>query len=53
VTGEQGKTGFMKGDSEMVSDDWERLKKWMGRKVIVRGLEMSEMCRMVYLIGRE
>ena len=53
VRGEQEKTGFMKEDSEMVSDDWERLKKWMGRKVIVRGLEMSEMCRMVYLIGRE
>ena len=36
VRGEQEKTGFMKEDSEMVIDDWERLKKWMGRKVMIR-----------------
>jgi len=53
VRREQQKMGFTKGSSEMMSDDWERLKKWMGIKVIVRGLKMSEMCRMVCLIGRE
>jgi len=26
----------MKGDSETMNDNWERLKKWMGRRVMIR-----------------
>ena len=32
-------------------DNWERVKIWLGRKIVVGGMEISEMCRMVYTLG--
>ena len=46
---EPGKVGFMKG-SEGLIDEWKRLKMWMGRKVVMGRMEMSEVCRMSYMI---
>lgn len=46
VENEQNKVGFSNGEE----GSWERLRDWMGRKVVVNGVEMSEMCRMFYFL---
>ena len=41
---EQEKVGFEYRDLE----DWERGKRWFSRKIVDGGVEMSELCRIVY-----
>ena len=50
LEGEQEKVVGFKRQTEGM-DEWERLKRWMGKKVVVNGIEMSEMCRMVMMMG--
>jgi len=46
---EQRKVGFRREEEE---DEWMELKRWMGRKVILGGMETSEMCRIFWAWGR-
>jgi hypothetical protein len=46
---EQRKVGLRREEGE---DEWIELKRWMGRKVILGGMETSEMCRMFLTWGR-
>lgn len=46
---EQEKVGFGQGLEGL--DEWEVGKRWYGRKVISKGIEMSELCRIVYMFG--
>ena len=46
---EQEKVGFRQGLEG--SEEWEIGKRWYGRKVISSGIEMSEVCRIVYMFG--
>ena len=48
VKEEQDKVGFRGEEGE---DEWMELKRWMGRKVILGGIETSEMCRMFLIWG--
>jgi hypothetical protein len=48
VKEEQDKVRF-RGEEE--EDKWMKLKRWMGRKVILGGIETSEMCRMFLIWG--
>ena len=43
------KTGFREGLEDL--DDLEVGKKWLGRKIVSSGVEMSELCRLVYMFG--
>lgn len=43
VKEEQDKVGFRGEEGE---DEWMELKRWIGRKVILGGIETSEMYRM-------
>ena len=49
IEAEREKVGFAKEEGE---DEWEGLKKWMGRKVFIGGMEANEMCRMLLMWGR-
>jgi hypothetical protein len=49
VKEEQRKVGFRREEGE---DEWMELKRWMGRKVTLGGMETSEMCRMFLVWGR-
>ena len=46
---EQEKVGFGQGLEGL--DEWEVGKRWYGRKVVSKGIEMSELCRIVYMFG--
>ena len=46
---EQEKVGFRQGLEGL--EEWEIGKRWYGRKVISNGIEMSELCRIVYMFG--
>jgi superfamily II DNA helicase RecQ len=50
VKEEQRKVGFRREEGE---DEWMELKRWMGRKVTLGGMEISEMCRMFLVWGRD
>ena len=43
------KTGFREGLEDL--DDLEVGKKWLGRKIVLGGVEMSELCRLVCMFG--
>jgi len=32
-------------------DDWEKIKRWFGRKVVWHGIETSELDKKVYIFG--